>query len=98
MTTASLTPARDICTYHNVDYTFITSLQDAGLIEITLVNETTYIPQTELQKLEKMIRLHHELEINIAGIEAINHLLERMEYIQDEMRSLKNKLRLYEGG
>ena len=97
MSRSSLIPASDFCTYHDVEYTFISSLQDAGLIEITHVNETTYIPETELQKLERMIRLHDELEINVAGIEAITHLLERVEYIQQEMRSLKNKLRLYEG-
>ena len=97
MSRSSLIPASDFCTYHDVEYTFISSLQDAGLIEITRVNETTYIPETELQKLERMIRLHDELEINVAGIEAITHLLERVEYIQQEMRSLKNKLRLYEG-
>jgi hypothetical protein len=51
-----------------------------------------------LQKLEKMVRLHHDLDINIAGIEAIAHLLERLEYLQDEMRTLKNRLRLYEEG
>ncbi len=67
----------DICTYHEVEYTFISSLSEAGLIELHVVNEVTYIPEGELQKLEKMIRMHNELEINVPGIEAITHLLER---------------------
>ena len=97
MSEASLITASEFCTYHNVEYTFIHSLHDAGLVEVTEVNQTAYIPETELQKLERMIRLHNELEINIAGIEAITHLLQRVEYIQQEMLSLKNRLRLYEG-
>jgi chaperone modulatory protein CbpM len=43
-----------------------------------------------------MIHLHHDLEINIAGIEAITHLLERVEQMQENVRGLRNRLRLYE--
>lgn len=96
MRTKHLIAATDFCVYHHVEHTFITALQDAGLVQITVVNDTTYIPESELQKLERMIRLHNELDINIAGIEAINHLLERLEDIQEEMRVLKNSLKLYE--
>jgi hypothetical protein len=96
MTTAHLITTTDLCTYYNVEHTFITSLQDAGLLHITIVNETTYIPEDELQRLEKMIHLHHDLEINIAGIEAITHLLERVDQMQEDMRVIRNRLRLYE--
>ncbi|MDB5149939.1 MAG: MerR family transcriptional regulator [Mucilaginibacter sp.] len=95
MKTAELIAANDFCVYHNVEYTFITSLHEAGLIEVTIINETTFIPQTELQKLEKLISLH-ELDINIAGIEAISHLLKRVEKLQEDMRYFKNRLSLYE--
>ncbi|MFC0517896.1 chaperone modulator CbpM [Mucilaginibacter angelicae] len=95
MKTAELIAANDFCVYHNVEYTFITSLHEAGLVEVTIINETTFIPQTELQKLEKLISLH-ELDINIAGIEAISHLLKRVEKLQEDMRYLKNRLSLYE--
>jgi len=96
MTTENLITASDFCVYYNVEYTFITSLQEAGLVQITTVNETTYIPRAELQKLEKIIHLHHDLEINIAGIEAITHLLDRVEQMQENMMGLRNRLRLYE--
>ena len=96
MATENLIAANDFCVYYNVEYTFINSLQEAGLVQITTINQTTYIPETELQKLERMITLHHDLEINIAGIEAITHLLDRVEQMQDDVRSLRNRLRLYE--
>ena len=97
MTTATLISTDDFCTWHQVEYTFISSLHEAGLVEITIIDQGEYIPQTQLQRLEKMVRLHHELDINIAGIEAITHLLDRMQAMQDEMRALKNKLNRYEG-
>lgn len=97
MTTATLISTNDFCTWHQVEYTFIHSLREAGLVEVTIVDQTEYISETQLQRLEKMVRLHHDLEINIAGIEAITHLLDRLEAIQDEMRSLRNRLNRYEG-
>jgi chaperone modulatory protein CbpM len=96
MTTSTLISTSDFCTWHQVEYTFICSLQEAGLVEITVIDQGEYIPETELQKLEKMIHMHRDLDINIAGIEAITHLLQRVEAIQEEMRILKNRLKLYE--
>jgi chaperone modulatory protein CbpM len=96
MSTTHLIKAADFCTYHQLEQTFITELHDAGLVEITIVNQTPCIPETELHKLERMIRLHAELDINVAGIEAITHLLQRIDHIQEEIRLLKNNLKAYE--
>ncbi|MDB5137862.1 MAG: MerR family transcriptional regulator [Mucilaginibacter sp.] len=96
MTTATLISTNDFCTWHQVEYTFISSLHEAGLVEITIIDQAEYIPETELQKLERMTRLHHDLDINVAGIGAITHLLERVENMHEEMRTLKNRLRRYE--
>lgn len=96
MSAKHLITTTDFCVYHQLEHTFITDLQEAGLVQITTVNNKPHIPESELHKLERMIRLHNELDINIAGIEAITHLLERIEDIQEEMRVLKNSLKAYE--
>jgi chaperone modulatory protein CbpM len=96
MKTVDLISINDFCLYHNVEYAFIQSLYEADLVEVTMVNEIIHIPVSELRKLERLIDLY-QLDINVAGIEAISHLLHRMEKMQDDMQSLKNKLRLYEG-
>ncbi len=96
MSAKHLITATDFCVYHHLEHTFINDLQQAGLIEITIVNNTPHIPESELDKLERMIRLHNELDINVAGIEAITHLLQRIEDIQEEMRMLRNSLKAYE--
>jgi chaperone modulatory protein CbpM len=93
MTEINLISADDICRHHEVDFTFIISLKEAGLIAFEEVNQASFIPESELQKLEKMIRLHEELEINVAGIDAISHLLERIENMQEEIRVLRNNYR-----
>jgi hypothetical protein len=75
---------------------FIESLAQYGLINIASVGEQLAIPDAQLPSLEKMVRLHYELDINLEGIEAIIHLLERIETMQHEMLDLKKKIGLYE--
>lgn len=86
-----LIPAEDFCMYHNIEYSFINSLEDSGLITVTAIQQTSYIPADEIQKLEKFVRLHYDLDINIEGIETINHLLEKIQEMQQEILNLKNR-------
>ncbi|MEO6134630.1 MAG: chaperone modulator CbpM [Ginsengibacter sp.] len=90
MTPEELIPAKDFCMFHDIEYSFIDSLDNSGLINVKSVQHTTYIHADEMSKLEKFIRLHYDLDINIEGIETINYLLEKMENLQKEIQSLKN--------
>jgi chaperone modulatory protein CbpM len=92
MNQKNLIAANDVCIYHHVEYTFINLLEKAGLVKLEVVDKTAYVPESELLRLEKMIRMYNDLEINIAGIEAIIHLLERVERMQEEMRVLRNRV------
>ena len=80
------------CLHHNIDVTFITALQDFGLVEVVIIEERTYLSQEQLLSVEKMMRLHYELEINLQGIDAIVHLLRRIEALQQELTASQNKL------
>ena len=88
--------ADEFCVHHNVDVSFIHSLQESGLIEITTIKETGFIPVSQLQQLEKWVRLYYEMDINLEGIETITHLLQKINNLQDEITRLRNNLRLYE--
>ena len=92
-----LIPADEFCTHYNVEYSFIHLLQDYSLIQIVIREERAFIPQSQLTEIEKILRLHYDLDINIEGIEAITHMLNRIEHLQHEVEVLRNKLRLYEG-
>jgi len=92
-----LIPAQEFCSSHQLEVSFIYSLQQYGLLEITSIEETIYLPASQLLQAEKIARMYAELGINIEGIDAITHLLQRVENMQDEITSLKNKLSLYEG-
>ncbi len=98
MQTEDLIAANDFCTHHKIEYSFINSLNEYGLITITTIHKERYIPASELQKLEQFVRLHTNLDINFEGIEAISHLLQRVEGMQNQITALKNRLRMFEAG
>ncbi|HCN83463.1 MAG TPA: hypothetical protein DIT07_07535 [Sphingobacteriaceae bacterium] len=58
MATQELIETTVFCTYQQIDYSFYSSLEESGLIEITLVDEQKYIRHSQLQQLEKMARFY----------------------------------------
>ena len=96
MTNEEMVAAREFCISHSVEMSFLYSLSEAGLLEITTMEETVFIKQDHLPELEKLVRLHYDMDINLEGIETISHLLKQIKDIQEEMKILRNKLSLYE--
>ena len=96
MTTDNLIPIAHFCTSHNIEITFIESLQEYGLVETVVVQQTRYLAPEHLAGIERIIRLHYDMNINLEGIDAILHLLERVEALQGELNAAKNRLRVFE--
>jgi hypothetical protein len=96
METEYLISVDEFCANHNIEISFVSLLQQSGLIEITTVEEEGFIEVDQLKQLEKFMRLYYDLDINLEGIETINYLLQRIDSMQHEIVSLKNKLRIYE--
>lgn len=91
-----LISAEELCTYYSIDSTFINSLHENGLLTVTTIRKKTFIDTAELRELERLVRLHNDLEINVEGISAIAHLLERMQELREENLLLRNRLSLFE--
>jgi hypothetical protein len=87
-----LIPVKDFCIHHNIQYSFISDLKNSGLISVTSVKRSACINPDDINKLEKFVRMHYDLEINIEGIETIHYLLEKIEEMQKEIVNLRNKL------
>jgi len=92
----NLVPADVFCVHHAIDFSFIDALRDYGLVEITSIAEKKYIAEDKLTIVEKMIHLHYDMDINFEGMQAIVHLLERLEETQEQQLRLVNRLRFYE--
>jgi len=86
----------EFCASHQVEISFVRSLEEYGLVQTIIVNETLCVPGNELSKLEQIVRLHQELNINSEGIDVIINLLQRIENMQNEINGLRSKLNFYE--
>ncbi|GAA4309096.1 hypothetical protein GCM10023115_36170 [Pontixanthobacter gangjinensis] len=91
-----LIPAEEICVRYKVQRQFINSLYESGIIEIVVEEETEYIHCDHLSNFERMMRLHRDLDINLEGLEAVNHLLNQIKELQQDNLRLRNRLGLYE--
>lgn len=92
----NLIAANEFCIHHQIEMHFIQNLTMYGIIETVVMNEEIFIPSGQLSQLERMTRLHHDLNINMEGLDVIEHLLEKIEVTQIELRDLKNRLHFYE--
>lgn len=86
----------EFCVNHNVEISFLNLLQENGLIEISTIESTYFVEKKQLPQLEKFVRFYYDLDINLEGIETITYLLQRIENLQKEIITLKNRLRFYD--
>ena len=77
----------DYCDRCHVDPSFIVELEEDGLINVQVIGEERYIPVSQLAELERYTHLYYDL--------SINHMLERIESLQHQVRSLKSELQFY---
>ena len=94
MKTEALIVAEQFSVSHGIDITFIRALENFGLIELIVVEDILYLAPHQLKDVEKMVRLHYDLEVNLEGIDIITNLLKRIEDLQAELLAAENKLKL----
>jgi chaperone modulatory protein CbpM len=98
MPTEDMVPANEFCIHHNIELSFIYSLNQSGLIEIITVEEKIFVPVSQLNQLEKLVRLYYDMDINLEGIETITYLLQRMNDMQQQITYLTNMLSMFKNG
>ncbi|HZJ21013.1 MAG TPA: chaperone modulator CbpM [Pricia sp.] len=96
MTQENYILVRQYCERTHISDTFINALNEYGLIHYQQIETEVYILDEEIPEIERFDRLYNDLGINLEGIDALNHLLQRLRNIENEMNMLKKRLRLYE--
>lgn len=81
---------------YNVSPTLFKSLHSFDLIEIISNEAGEFIAYHHIGHIEKLLRLHFDLEINIENLDIINNLLSQIKHLKKENILLRNKLRFYE--
>jgi hypothetical protein len=98
MNTDDFISVNQLTVYYNIEKSFFTELNEIGLIEISTIEESEYIPLDQIAAIEKMVRMRQDLALNIEGIDVVFNLLKKIDHLQDELNAAKRRLRLYEGG
>jgi hypothetical protein len=92
----NLIPIPVLCAHYEVELSFFSNLSEMGLFEIKTIENSHYIDSDAVCNIEKMIRMHQELDVNMEGIDVVFNLLQKIDVLQNELTALKNRLRLYE--
>ena len=90
-----LIPAREFCIHHQIEMSFIYSLREYGLVDVISNEGNEYLSADKLNELEKIIRLHYDLDVNMEGIDVILHLLKQLEDAEYELNYAKKQLKVY---
>ena len=97
MIPAYLISTQTICSHYNIEISFVDALNQMGLIQIEVIEHNQFIHQDQIGDLEKIIRLHNELNVNLESIDVVFNLLEKERELRNALIALENKLKLYEG-
>jgi len=94
--TKQLISIHKICETYQIPESFFDELMAFDLLPIHKEAQEPMIDENQLPQVEKLMRLHFDLDINMEGIDVIVNLLNQIEQMQDEINELKKRLRLYE--
>jgi len=96
MDTEKYIPVLHLCDLYQIEISFFKELNEEGLIELVSRQNSMYVHEEKLYKVERIIRIHRELNVNIEGIDVVLNLLEKVDTLQNEVYSMQSRLRLYE--
>ncbi len=85
----------EYCHKCHIEPSFIDMLEEGGLIEVRDEEGEHYLLASQLPEIERYSRMYYDLSINMEGIDAIHHLLEKIERMRREIESLRRELQLY---
>jgi len=96
MTADKYIPVLRLCDSFQIEVSFFKELNELGLIEVVSKKNDLYLHEDKLYRVERIIRIHRELNVNIEGIDVVLNLLEKVDKLQGEVNNMQSRLRLYE--
>ncbi|MEZ5006906.1 MAG: chaperone modulator CbpM [Chitinophagales bacterium] len=96
MEVEQLVPIKLLCSQYNLEPNFFILTSEFGLIELKTEDGDYFIPVEQVKVVETIMHLHIDLDINIEGVEAIFHLLDKVNNLQEEVTLLRHKIDIYE--
>ena len=96
MGTLKTISVKQFCVHYKVPISFIETLSEYELIEIVNQNKILHIQEEQITTIEKLMRLHYDLDINFEGLDVITNLINQIKSLQNEVETLNNKIEFYD--
>ena len=84
------------CTHHGVQVTLVREFADFGLVQLQEEEQKAVLPEAEIEKLERLLRLYNELGINKEGLEIILNMRDQLVSLHSELETIKYRLKQLE--
>lgn len=89
---------QQICHSYQVSPSLLVAMEEYELIEIEYTKEEEgYLGVDELAKLERLLRLNQDLDINVAGLVVVHELLEERKTLREELNRLQRQMERLSG-
>jgi MerR family transcriptional regulator, heat shock protein HspR len=82
---------REVAVSSHVGVGELRNLHTLGMVEGVVTDGELRYSEEEVLQLRRIRRLHHDLGINLAGVEVIIRLLKRLEALQHELEQARNQ-------
>ena len=86
-------PAELFCNMYSINVAVVESWQKMGLVDLIEYEEKPYIPNDQLHKLEQLLRLHFDLNIQLEDVDVVYNLIEKVKLLQKENLILRKILK-----
>jgi hypothetical protein len=86
----------EFCHHHGVEVNLIREFADFGLFALHVQDNQEFVPGAAINRLERMLRLFQELEVNKEGIEVILHMRRRLKKLRQKHAQLQYRLQQLE--
>lgn len=70
---------QQFCAFHNCETVLVEELLDYDIVAVQRRNNIVVIPEPEVPRLERALRLHVDLGVNAPGVDIILTLLDRLD-------------------
>ncbi|WP_291961947.1 chaperone modulator CbpM [Maribacter sp.] len=75
---------------------FIEDLLEFEMIEVQQIENKIYVEPHSIVEIERVYRLREELGINMEGIDTLNHMIKKVNRLEQELKLLRDRLTIYE--
>ena len=77
METYQLIKLEEVCTHHKLNDSFIKNIKTFEIVNFIIKDNVHYIAIDDMPVIERVIRLHYDLHINMEGIEVITECAQK---------------------